>query len=35
MTNECEESSEQQRPCGSERNAAHDVSRIMNAQVYA
>ena len=35
MTQKCEESGEYQRPRRSERDAAHDVSRIMNAKVHA
>ena len=35
MTKKCEESGEQQRPRRSERDAAYDVSRIMNAKVHA
>ena len=35
MTNECEESGAHQCPRRSERDAAHDVSRKMNAKVHA
>lgn len=35
MAKKCEESGEHQRPRRSERDAAHDISRIMNAKVHA
>ena len=34
ITTECEESGEQERPRRSQRDSAHDVSRIMNAKVH-
>jgi hypothetical protein len=35
MTKNCEDSGEHQRPRRSKRDAAHNVSRVMNAKVHA